>query len=113
MLYTIDAKNKRLGRLASEIAVILQGKHSVKYETNKPGDDRVVVKNVSQLTVSGSKATEKIYYKHTGYMGHLREKTFEQRFAKSPERVLRDAVENMLPRNFIRAKRLNMLKIER
>jgi large subunit ribosomal protein L13 len=113
MEYIIDAKNKRLGRVASEIAVILQGKKTVAYAPNKIGEDKVVVKNAALISVSGGKEKKKIYYKHTGYMGHLREKTFEQRFAKSPERVLRDAVENMLPRNFIRAKRLNRLKIEK
>lgn len=113
MEHTIDAKNKRLGRVASEIAVILQGKKHASYAPHKVGEDSVVVKNASLITVSGGKEKKKIYYKHTGYMGHLREKTFEQRFAKSPEKVLREAVENMLPRNFIRAKRLNMLKIEK
>ncbi len=113
MDYIIDAKNKRLGRLASEIAVILQGKKHPNYEPRNRGEDRVIVKNAGALTVSGGKETKMIYYKHTGYMGHLREKTFEQLFAKSPENVLRKAIENMLPRNFLRAKRLNMLKIEK
>ncbi len=113
MEYVIDAKNKRLGRLASEIAVILQGKKNADYVPNKIGNDRVVVKNVSQLSMDASKMKKDIRYRHTGYMGHLREKTLEQRWARSPERVLRETVENMLPRNFIRAKRLNMLKIEK
>ena len=113
MDHVIDAKNKRLGRLATEIAVILQGKNTPRNEPNKRGDERVLVKNASQLDFSGVKVKEKIKYRHTGYMGHLREKTLEQRLAQSPERVIRETVENMLPRNFLRAKRLNMLKIEK
>jgi large subunit ribosomal protein L13 len=113
MDYNIDAKNKKLGRLASEIAVILQGKKHASYEPRLRGEDRVFVKNAGSLVVTGGKETKMIYYKHTGYMGHLREKTFEQMFAKSPAQVLRKAIENMLPRNFLRDKRLKMLKIEK
>ncbi len=113
MDYIIDAKNKRLGRLATEIAVILQGKKSATYAPHKRGDDRVIVKNAGDISVSGGKEKKTIYYRHTGYMGHLREKTLEQVKAQSPEKLIRTAVENMLPRNFLRAKRLNMLKIER
>ncbi len=113
MEYIIDAKNKRLGRLATEIATILQGKKSPSYAPHKIGSDKVLVKNAGGIVVSGGKEKKKVYYRHTGYMGHLREKTFEQAFARSPEKVLRHAVEHMLPRNFIRSKRLNMLKIEK
>lgn len=113
MDYNIDAKNKKLGRLASEIAVILQGKKHASYEPRLRGEDRVLVKNAGSLVVTGGKETKMVYYKHTGYMGHLREKTFEQMFAKSPEQVLRKAIENMLPRNFLRDKRLRMLQIEK
>ncbi len=113
MDYNIDAKNKKLGRLASEIAVILQGKKHANYEPRLRGEDRVLVKNAGSLVVTGGKEVKMVYYKHTGYMGHLREKTFEQMFAKSPEQVLRKAIENMLPRNFLRDKRLRMLKIEK
>jgi large subunit ribosomal protein L13 len=113
MEYIIDAKNKKLGRLATEIAVILQGKKNTSYAPHKVGTDRVVVKNAAQVEVTGGKEKKTIYYRHTGYMGHLREKTLEQVKEKSPEKLIRTAVENMLPRNFLRAKRLNMLKIER
>lgn len=113
MEYIIDAKNKRLGRLATEIAVILQGKKNPSYAPNKVGSDKVVVKNASHISVGGGKEVKKVYYRHTGYMGHLFEKTYQQKFAESPERVIREAVENMLPRNFLRAKRIKMLKIEK
>lgn len=112
MLYTIDAKGKRLGRLASDIAVILQGKKSAAYNPRLRGEDRVVVKNVGGIVVSGGKEEKKIYYRHTGYMGHLREKTYAQAFAQSPEKVLRRAVEHMLPRNWIRKDRMKLLKVE-
>ena len=113
MHYIIDAKNKPLGRLASEVAHILQGKKSASYEPNKPGTDTILVKNMSGITISGGKETKKIYYRHTGYMGHLYEKTFAMFFAKSPEEVLRRTVENMLPRNFLRQNRMNRLTIEK
>lgn len=113
MNYIIDATNKKLGRLASEVAQILQGKKSPSYEPRLEGSDRVVVKNAAKLVVTGRKATQKIYYKHTGYMGHLKEKTFEMMFAKSPEKVLWLAVYNMLPKNWLRMRRMKRLKIEK
>lgn len=113
MHHTIDAKNKKLGRLAVEIAHILQGKNHASYQKNKEGEDTIVVKNAGGLTVTGTKAEQKIYYHHTGFMGHLRALPFKDAFAKSPEEVLRRAVFNMLPKNWIRQDRLNRLKIER
>ena len=113
MDYNIDATNKRLGRLASEIAMILQGKKSAAYDPSKVGSDRALVKNVGLLTIGGAKKTGKIYYHHTGYMGHLKELTFEQKFAKDPRKVLREAVRRMLPKNFLNQKRLkNMVFTE-
>lgn len=109
MDYPIDATKKRLGRLASEIAVILQGKRHASYAPNRTSSDRVLLSNVERLTIGGNKATDKIYYHHTGYMGHLREKTFEQMFAKSPKKVLQEAVRRMLPKNTLNAKRLKNL----
>lgn len=113
MNHIIDAKNKKLGRLAVEIAHILQGKNHPSYERNKEGVDTIVVKNAGALTVTGAKAEKKIYYRHTGYMGHLRKIPFKTAFTKSPEEVLRHAVYNMLPKNWIRQNRLNRLTIER
>ncbi|TSC81233.1 MAG: large subunit ribosomal protein L13 [Parcubacteria group bacterium Gr01-1014_19] len=113
MEHVIDAKNQRLGRLASQIAQILQGKLHADYAPNKEGKDRVVVKNASQIVVSGKKATQKVYYHHTGYMGHLKEKVYKDAFEKSPEKVLVLAVKRMLPQNFLKQKRLNRLVIEK
>lgn len=107
--YHIDAKHKRLGRVASEIALILQGKKSPKYAPHLPGSDRALVKNYAHITVSGRKFDEKIYYRHTGYMGHLKARKFKEAFAKDPKRVLREAVRRMLPKNFLNQRRLKHL----
>ncbi len=109
MDYHIDAKNKALGRVASEIALMLQGKKSASYVRNRVSGDKVYVKNYKDIMVTGAKRTQKIYYRHTGYVGHLKELTFEQKFAKDPKSVLRHAVRKMLPRNFLTQKRLNNL----
>jgi large subunit ribosomal protein L13 len=109
MEYTIDAKGKRLGRLASEVAVILQGKKSPSYDPKNPGGDSVVVKNYTSVTVSGRKETQKLYHRHTGYMGHLKTLTFRQAFERNPKAVIRDAVRRMMPKNFLNQKRLNKL----
>ena len=111
--YKIDAKNKRLGRVASEVATILQGKKSAHYEPRNVGSDRALIKNYKHITVSGKKFEEKLYHHHTGYMGHLRTKTFRQVFEKDPKRVLREAVRHMLPKNFLNQKRIkNLVFIE-
>ena len=109
MDYHIDAKDKVLGRLASEIALILQGKKSASYEQNRVSEDKVYVKNIKGITVTGNKATQKIYYHHTGYVGHLKELSYEQKFAKDPKSVLRQAVRKMLPKNFLNQKRIKNL----
>lgn len=109
MDYKINAKNKRFGRLASEIAVILLGKKNADYAPHKVSDDRVLLSNYKNLEISGNKYKEKIYYRNTGYMGHLKEATFEQAFTKNPKTVLREAVRRMLPKNFLNAQRLKNL----
>ena len=113
MDYHIDAKNKILGRLASEVVLILQGKRSPKYEPRVVSGDKVFLKNYKDIAVSGRKAKEKIYYRHTGYVGHLKEKTFEEAMEKDPKWVIREAVRRMLPKNFLNAKRLkNLIFVE-
>ncbi|MFA4999719.1 MAG: 50S ribosomal protein L13 [Parcubacteria group bacterium] len=113
MEITIDAKNQKLGRLATKIASILQNKINVAYEPRLEGGNKVIVKNISGMEISGRKAEQKIYYRHTGYMGHLREKTYKEAFAKNPAWVLRHAVAGMLPKNRLQAKRLKQLIIEK
>jgi len=113
MIYTIDATNKPLGRLASEIAVILQGKKSPKYQPRLEGEDKVIVKNVDKMIVTGKKFKQKKYYRHTTQIGHLKERTLEQIWSKKgPAEVLRRAVLGMLPKNKLRVKRMKRLIIE-
>lgn len=113
MEHIIDAKGKRFGRIASEIAIILQGKKSASYERNRVSADKVIVKNVSEITITGNKATDKTYYRHTGYMGHLKELSFEEAFEKDPKKVLREAVKHMMPKNFLNQKRIKNLIFEK
>ncbi len=109
----IDAKNQSLGRVASQVASILQGKTSATYEPRKVGDSKVIVKNLKELKFTGNKTLGKTYYKHTGYMGHLKEKTLEKAWEKSPEWVLKHAIKGMLPKNSLVNKRMRLLTIEK
>jgi large subunit ribosomal protein L13 len=113
MEYIIDAENKRLGRLASEIAVILQGKKNPQYEPRLAGTDRVLVKNIKKITVSGDKERQKVYYHQpAGYIGHLKKRTYRQIFEKDPAKTLRLAVLRMLPKNRLQTPRMKRLIIE-
>jgi large subunit ribosomal protein L13 len=112
MEYVIDVKNKKLGRVATEIAAILQGKKSAYFEPRLAGADSVVVENVGELEFSGNKLKQRVYYRHTGYMGHLKSATLEERFQKDPAKVLRSAVEHMLPKNSLKPKRMKRLIIK-
>lgn len=113
MDYTIDAKNQNMGRLATEISTILQGKKNPGYEPRLAGEDRVIVKNIDGMTVSGKKETDKVYYHHTGYMGGLKEETYEEVVAKKgKQEVLRRAVMRMLPKNRLQVPRMKRLIIE-
>ena len=112
MEYKINAKNQKLGRLASEIAVILQGKKSAYYEPRLAGGDNVVVENVKDMAFSGNKFEDKMYHRHTGYMGHLKSETMRVVFEKNPAKVLQQAVERMLPKNSLRPKRMKRLMIK-
>ncbi|MDD3614403.1 MAG: 50S ribosomal protein L13 [Candidatus Pacebacteria bacterium] len=109
--YKIDATNKPLGRLASEIAIILQGKDSPDYQPNKVADVKVVVENVSKMKITGKKLEQKVYRHHTGYIGHLKETPMKDVFEKNPAEVLKKAVLGMLPKNSLRSKRIKNLKI--
>jgi len=113
MDYTIDAKNKNMGRLATEIATILQGKKNPNYEPRLAGEDRVIVKNVDGMTISGKKETDKVYYHHSGLMGGIKEETFEEVVVKKGKReVLKRAVMRMLPKNRLQNPRMKRLIIE-
>jgi|SRR3989344_325192 len=112
MEHIIDAKNKKLGRLATQVATVLQGKHKATYRPNLSGEDVVIVKNAAQIVVSGRKDTQKVYYRHAGKLGHLKERKYANVMAKDPTWVVRNAVRLMLPNNKLRAKRLRRLKFQ-
>lgn len=111
--YVIDAKGRKLGRLATEISAILQGKNSPSYSPNVLTDVKIRIKNIKDLEVSGKKAEQKVYYRHAGKLGHLKEKPYAKVFEKKPEWVLRNAVRLMLPKNRLAKKRLNNIIVEK
>jgi len=107
----VDAQNKSLGRLASEIAVFLQGKHRVDYDPSKDFKVFVYVKNLDKVKFTGKKFKQKVFYKHTGYIGHLKEIKLENLWQKNPLQVLKLVTSRMLPKNKLRKKRLARIKI--
>src|SRR5215216_6822167 len=96
--YVVDAEGMVLGRLASEIARIIRGKHKPMYTPHMDTGDNVIVINASKVKVTGRKAEQKRYFHHTGYMGHERFTPFAAMLAKHPERVIEKAVYGMLPK---------------
>lgn len=97
--HIIDAEGKTLGRLATEIAMLLMGKHKPIYVPNLNTGDYVIVVNAEKIRVTGNKLQQKIYYRHSGYHGGLKERTLAQMLDKTPTRVIRQAVKGMLPKN--------------
>lgn len=95
----IDAEDQVLGRLAAQVARILKGKHKPQYTPHVDTGDFVVIINADKIRVTGVKATDKIYYHHSGYVGGLKSETFQEAMAKHPERVIEHAVKGMLPKN--------------
>ena len=95
----IDAEDQVLGRLAAQVARILKGKHKPQYTPHVDTGDFVVIINADKIRVTGVKATDKIYYHHSGYVGGLKSETFEEAMKKHPERVIEHAVKGMLPKN--------------
>tara|TARA_B100001964_G_C13645304_1_gene342340 strand:+ start:36 stop:383 length:348 start_codon:yes stop_codon:yes gene_type:complete len=110
-LHKIDATGKIAGRLASEISLLLQGKNRVDYQSNTDCGDIVEVSNVSKMKFSGKKLDTKVYYRHTGYPGGIRETKLKDLMEKNPAEVLRKTLYNMLPKNKLRAKMLKRLSI--
>ncbi len=110
--HTIDVKDKSLGRVASEIAFLLQGKNTPEYEPNKRGNNIVFVKNIHLVRITGKKADQKIYYRHSGRPGNLKKTTYKIAFKRNPEWVMRNAVKGMLPKNKLQKERLKLLKFE-
>jgi large subunit ribosomal protein L13 len=110
--YVIDAKNQTLGRLASRLAYLLQGKNRPDYNPRKVGGSRIVIKNAHLIKLSGRKASQKVYYRHSGRPGKLKRISYRDMLAKDPKWVIRHAVRGMLPANRLRAKRLKLLVFE-
>ena len=109
--FLVDADGKTLGRLATEIARRLRGKHKAIYTPHVDTGDYIVVINAEKVRVSGNKAKDKIYYRHSGYMGGLKETNFNDMIERSPERVIEIAVKGMLPRNPLGREMYRKLKV--
>jgi large subunit ribosomal protein L13 len=109
--YLVNAEGKVLGRLASQIAVRLRGKHKPEYTPHVDTGDFIVVVNASKIRVTGKKALDKKYYRHTGYPGGIRETNFAKLQARHPERVLEKAVKGMLPKGPLGYAMLKKLKV--
>ena len=107
----VNARGYPLGRLASKIVPLLVGKHKPIFQMQRDVGDFVVVTNVKDVDLTGKKAEQKKYYRHSGYMGGLESQTYAQLFAKNPVEPLRRAVAGMLPKNKLRAQRLRRLRL--
>lgn len=109
--YIIDASGKTLGRMASEIARILRGKHKPIYTPHIDTGDYVIVVNAEKVKVTGKKRQNKIYYHHTGYPGGLKVISYDKLLEKKPERIIETAVKGMLPHNRLGRKMYKKLKV--
>ena len=109
--YIIDAEGKTLGRMASEIARRLKGKHKPIYTPHVDTGDYIVVINAEKIRVTGNKLQDKMYHHHTGYVGHLKSISLGKLLEKAPERVIQHAVKGMLPRNPLGRAMFRKLKV--
>jgi len=109
--FLIDADNLVLGRLASEIARRLRGKHKPEYTPHVDTGDYIIVVNAEKVQVTGRKATDKIYYHHTGYVGGIKSIPFDKLIKKAPERVIQTAVKGMLPKGPLGRAMFRKLKV--
>lgn len=109
--YVVDADGQTLGRLATEIARRLRGKHKPEFTPHVDTGDYIVVINAEKIRVTGRKLKDKMYYRHTGYIGNLKSESLEQLLQRAPERVLTQAVKGMLPKNPLGRKMLGKLRV--
>jgi len=109
--YLVDATGKPLGRLASQVAKLLIGKHKPMYSPDKDCGDFVVVKNASKIVLTGKKLKQKILFRHSGYLGGDKYIPYEKLLPEKADLVVREAVKGMLPKNKLRAKMIKRLKI--
>lgn len=112
-VHTIDAAGKTLGRLATEIAVLLRGKNKVGFTYHQDHGDAVVITNAAKIVVTGKKASQKMYYRHSSYPGGLREISYKEMHETHPERIIELAVRNMLPDNRLRPLWLKRLTVKK
>lgn len=109
--YIVDASGKTLGRLATEIASRLRGKHKPEYTPHVDTGDYIIVINAEKIRVTGKKQTDKLYQHHTGYVGHLRTISFDQMQQKHPQRIIEKAVKGMLPKGPLGRQMFRKLKV--
>ena len=109
--YVVDATNKTLGRLSTEIAARLRGKHKPEYTPHVDTGDYIVVVNAEKVRVTGNKLNDKMYHHHTGYIGNLKTVPLNKMLATHPERVIENAVKGMLPKGPLGRKMLSKLRV--
>ncbi|MBD1822145.1 50S ribosomal protein L13 [Cyanobacteria bacterium FACHB-DQ100] len=109
--YVVDATNQRLGRLATEIAMILRGKNKPTYTPHLDTGDFVVVINADKVAVTGKKASQKVYRRHSGRPGGMKTESFEKLQARLPERIIEQAVKGMLPKNSLGRQLFTKMKV--
>jgi large subunit ribosomal protein L13 len=109
--YVVDAADKTLGRLATQLAFRLRGKHKAEYTPHVDTGDHIVVVNAEKVRVTGRKLTDKVYYHHTGAIGGIKSKTLEKLLAEHPERAIEFAVKGMLPKNPLGRKMFKKLHV--
>ncbi len=109
--YIVDAQDKILGRLATEVATILRGKHKPQFTPHMDMGDFIIVVNAEKIKVTGKKLEQKIYYRHSGYLGGLKEENLEKVLAEKPEQAVMRAVKGMLPSSKLGRAMLKKLKV--
>lgn len=109
--FVVDASGKTLGRLATELARRLRGKHKPEFTPHVDTGDYIVVINAEKVHVTGRKMTDKMYYHHTGYIGHMKSESLAKRLDRAPEQVLEEAVKGMLPKNSLGRQMIKKLRI--
>ena len=109
--YVIDATDVVLGRLASKVAHMLKGKHKPQYQPHTDEGDYIIVINAKKIRVTGNKLSDKIYYKHTGYIGNMKETPLGKMLDKKPDFVIKNAVKGMLPKNPLCRSMIKKLKV--
>ena len=109
--YILDCTGKKLGRLSVQVANILRGKNKPEFTPNSDVGDFVILLNAKKIEVTGKKATDKIYYRHSGFPGGIKQISFQDQMEKNPEKVIRDAVKGMLPKNRLNRQIIKKLKV--